>query len=261
MLAQHHALTVSRETLRKWMVEAGIWLSRRQRRTFHQPRLRREALGELIQIDGSEHRWFESRADPCTLLVFIDDATSRLMQLRFVTSESMASYFETLRGYLEMHGCPVAFYSDKHTVFRVSKPEAKGGQGMTQFGRALAELNIEIIRAHSSQAKGRVERVNRTLQDRLVKELRLAGVSSMEDGNAFLPGFIERFNARFSVVAACQDNLHRALTVQPDRLRDILCRREQRYLGQQLSLSYERRLIIVERNPVTERAAEQYVDI
>ena len=146
-------------------------------------------------------------------------------------------------------------------MFRVSKPEAKGGQGMTQFGRALAELNIEIICANSSQAKGRVERVNRTLQDRLVKELRLAGVSSMEDGNAFLPGFIERFNARFSVVAACQDNLHRALTVQPDRLRDILCRREQRYLGQQLSLSYERRLIIVERNAVTERAAEQYVDI
>ncbi len=261
MLAQHHALTVSRETLRKWMVEAGIWLSRRQRRTFHQPRLRREALGELIQIDGSEHRWFESRGDPCTLLVFIDDATSRLMQLRFVSSESTASYFDTLRGYLETHGCPVAFYSDKHSVFRVSKPEAKGGQGMTQFGRALAELNIEIICANSSQAKGRVERVNRTLQDRLVKELRLAGVSSMEDGNGFLPGFIERFNARFSVVAACQDNLHRALTVQPDRLRDILCRREQRYLGQQLSLSYERRLIIVERNAVTERAAEQYVDI
>lgn len=261
MLAQHHALTVSRETLRKWMVEAGIWLSRRQRRTFHQPRLRREALGELIQIDGSEHRWFESRGDSCTLLVFIDDATGRLMQLRFVSSESTASYFDTLRGYLETHGCPVAFYSDKHTVFRVSKPEAKGGQGMTQFGRALAELNIEIICANSSQAKGRVERVNRTLQDRLVKELRLAGVSSMEDGNAFLPGFIERFNARFSVVPACQDNLHRALTVPPDRLRDILCHREQRYLGQQLSLSYERRLLIVERNAVTERAAEQYVDI
>jgi transposase len=130
MLVRHHGLTVSRETLRKWMVQAGIWLSRKQRRSFHQPRLRREAFGELIQIDGSEHRWFEARGDPCTLLVFIDDATGRLMQLRFVSSESTASYFEALKGYLVTHGCPVAFYSDKHTVFRVSKPDTKGGQGI-----------------------------------------------------------------------------------------------------------------------------------
>lgn len=163
MLAGRHDLKVSRETLRGWMSEAGLWLSRRQRRSFHQPRLRREALGELVQIDGSEHRWFEDRADPCTLLVFIDDATGRLMRLLFVPSESAFAYFEALRGYLEAHGCPVAFYSDKHSVFRVARKEPKGGQGMTQFGRALAELNIEILCANSSQAKGRVERVNRTL--------------------------------------------------------------------------------------------------
>jgi len=178
MLAEKHALTVSRETLRGWMLEAGLWRSRKQSRQFHQPRLRREALGELVQIDGSEHRWFEDRAEPCSLLVFIDDATGRLMQLRFVPSESAFAYFEALQGYLEAHGCPVAFYSDKHSVFRVARKEAKGGQGMTQFGRALAELNIEILCANSSQAKGRVERVNRTLQDRLVKDLRLAGISS-----------------------------------------------------------------------------------
>ena len=129
-----------------------------------------------MQIDGSEHRWFESRGEPCTLLVFIDDATSRLMQLRFVPSESTDSYFEALRGYLNDHGCPVAFYSDKHSVFRATNPNTEGEQSMTQFGRALAELNIEILCAHSSQAKGRVERANRTLQDRLVKELRLAGL-------------------------------------------------------------------------------------
>jgi hypothetical protein len=163
VLLEKHGLQVSRETLRKWMVEAGLWLSRRQRRTFHQPRLRRECHGELIQIDGSEHRWFEERGAPCTLLVFIDDATSKIMQLRFVPSESTDSYFEILRGYLDVHGCPLAFYSDKHSVFRINKPEAKGGQGMTQFGRALAELNIEILCANSSQAKGRVERANRTL--------------------------------------------------------------------------------------------------
>ena len=219
MLAEKHGLEVSRETLRNWMVEAGLWLSRKQRRHFHQPRLRREALGELVQIDGSEHRWFEDRADPCSLLVFIDDATGRLMQLRFVPSESAFSYFEALRGYLEAHGCPVAFYCDKHSVFRVARKDAKGGQGMTQFGRALAELNIEILCANSSQAKGRVERVNRTLQDRLVKELRLAGIGGIEAGNAFLPGFMARFNARFAVAPARPGDLHRPLNVAPDRLR------------------------------------------
>ncbi len=261
MLAQHHALMVSRETLRKWMIETGIWLSRKQRRSFHQPRLRREAFGELIQIDGSEHRWFEDRGEACTLLVFIDNATGRLMQLQFVSNESTASYFEALRGYLETHGCPVAFYSDKHTVFRIAKPDAKGGQGMTQFGRALAELNIEIICANSSQAKGRVERVNRTLQDRLVKELRLAGVTNMADGNVFLAGFIERFNARFAVAPARPNNLHRPLNVPPCRLHDILCHREQRYVSNQLTLSYERKRIMLARNEVSEGAVGQHVDI
>src|ERR1700686_2756091 len=183
------------------MMGDGLWLSRRQRRSFHRPRLRREAFGELIQIDGSEHRWFENRGAPCTLLVFIDDATSKLMQLRFAPSESTDSYFEALQGYLEAHGCPVAFYSDKHTVFRVNKPDAKGGSGMTQFGRALAELNIEILCANSSQAKGRVERANRTLQDRLVKELRLAEISDIEVGNDFLTGFVQQFNEKFSLPA------------------------------------------------------------
>lgn len=167
-LAEHHGFKVSRETVRKWMQEDGLWLSRKQRRTFHQPRLRRECFGELIQIDGSEHRWFEDRGDPCTLLVFIDDATSTLMELRFVKSESTFSYFEALERYLTTHGRPVAFYSDKHTVFRVPKP-SEHMTGMTQFGRALAELQIEILCANTSQAKGRVERANRTLQDRLVK--------------------------------------------------------------------------------------------
>ncbi|KAA0570762.1 ISNCY family transposase [Azospirillum sp. B21] len=260
MLRDRHGLTVSRETLRQWMAAAGLWLSRRQRRQFHPPRLRRERFGELIQIDGSEHRWFEDRADPCTLLVFIDDATGRLMQLRFARSESAFSYFEALEGYLKAHGRPLALYSDKDSVFRVSQREAKGGQGMTQFGRALAELNIEILCANSSQAKGRVERVNRTLQDRLVKELRLAGISGIEAGNAFLPGFIERFNARFALPPARPDDLHRPLTIAPDRLRQVLCWREQRHVGQQLTLSYERKRIMLEETELTRGLAGQYVD-
>lgn len=199
-LAERDGLRVSRETVRSWMVDAGLWLSRKQRRTFHQPRLRREAYGELVQIDGSEHRWFEDRGPPCSLLVFVDDATGQLMQLRFVRSESTFTYFEALELYLKDHGAPIAFYSDKHTVFRVPRKDARGGQGMTQFGRALCELNIEILCANSSQAKGRVERMNRTLQDRLVKELRLAGIDTMESGNAFLPDFMADYNARFAIV-------------------------------------------------------------
>jgi transposase len=259
-LAQRHGLTVSRETLRKWMTDAGLWLSRERRRRFHQPRLRREALGELVQIDGSEHRWFEDRADPCTLLVFIDDATGRLMRLLFVPSESTFAYFEALRGYLEAHGRPVALYSDKHSVFRVTKRDAEGGQGMTQFGRALAELGIEILCANSSQAKGRVERVNRTLQDRLVKELRTAGIGGIEAGNAYLPGFVARFNARFAVAPARPDDRHRPLNVAPDRLREILCRRERRHVGRELTLSYDRLRIMLEPNDTTIGLAGEYVD-
>ena len=216
VLEQRHGIQVGRETLRRWLMAEGVWLSRKQRRQFHQPRLRREKLGELIQVDGSDHRWFEDRGEACTLLVFIDDATSRLMQLKFVQSESTESYFAALRDYLTMHGAPVAFYSDKHTVFRVNR-DAKGGPGMTQFGRALAELNIEILCANSSQAKGRVERANRTLQDRLVKELRLAGISDVVAGNAFLPQFIARFNERFAIAPANSQDLHRPLQItEPD---------------------------------------------
>ena len=260
MLAEHHGFKVSRETLRKWMIGDGLWLSRKQRRTFHQPRSRRECFGELIQIDGSDHRWFEDRASACTLLVFIDDATSMLMELRFVTSESTFSYFTALESYLLKHGRPVAFYSDKHTVFRVAKPN-EHMTGMTQFGRALAELNVEILCANSSQAKGRVERANRTLQDRLVKELRLAGVSSMEDGNAFLEGFIERYNAKFAKAPAKPNNLHRALNIEPDRLSEVFCLRDKRHVTKDLMLKYDRKRIKLEINELTRGLVGKYVDV
>jgi len=260
MLLERHGLSVSRETLRKWMIEDGLWLSRKQRRRFHQPRARRDYFGELVQIDGSEHAWFEDRGGRCTLIVFIDDATSRLVALRFVASESAFAYFETLRDYLTSHGRPLAFYSDKHSIFRVSKPEARGGQGMTQFGRALSELNIEILCAHSSQAKGRVERVNRTLQDRLVKELRLENISTLKAANAYLPSFIARFNERFATPPARPENQHRPLETTPDRLDSILAWREQRYVTQQLALSYEGKRVILEETSVTAGLAGKYVE-
>ncbi|MBL4689138.1 MAG: ISNCY family transposase [Nannocystaceae bacterium] len=164
---------MSRETLRKWLIEAEIWLPRKLRRRVHQPRNRRECYGELVQIDGSDHRWFEDRGPRCTLLVYIDDATSELMELHFCVSESAFSYFESTKSYLRRHGKPVAFYSDKASVFRVSekKNQTFVKAPLTQFGRAMSDLNIDIICANTSQAKGRVERANLTLQDRLVKEL------------------------------------------------------------------------------------------
>ena len=261
-LRECHGVVLAKETVRRWMRDAGLWIPRKQRPPkIHQPRNRRACLGELIQIDGSDHRWFEQRGEPCTLLVFIDDATSKLMQLRFVASESTASYFEALDGYLKAHGCPTAFYSDKHTVFRVGKQDAKGGSGMTQFGRALAELNIEILCANSSQAKGRVERANRTLQDRLVKELRLAGICDMSAGNVFLPEFVERFNEKFALPPAKAVDLHRKLNMQASRLADILCHRELRHVSQQLSLAYDRKQIILERSELADKLPGQYVEL
>jgi hypothetical protein len=170
-LTELHGLVVSRETLRGWMIEAGVWIPRSRRpRRVHQPRNRRSALGELVQIDGCDHAWFEGRGPKCTLLVYVDDATSRLMELRFVASESAFDYFTSTRAYLERFGKPVAFYSDKASIFRVASPGNSKRPGVTQFGRALSELNIDIICANTPQAKGRVERSHLTLQDRLVKE-------------------------------------------------------------------------------------------
>jgi len=257
-LADRHDLRVSRETLRSWMIQAGVWRPRAARKRFHQPRHRREHVGELIQIDGCAHRWFEDRGPPCTLLVFVDDATSRLMALGFVPSESTFAYFEVLRRYLEAHGKPVAFYSDKHAIFRVNSKEAQGGDGMTQFGRALDELTIEIICANAPQSKGRVERCFGTLQDRLVKELRLAGIDTPEAGNAFLPGFLEAHNARFAKTPFSERNAHRPLT-ERDNLDEVFAWREERTVTQSLTLQYDQTLFLLEPNAVTRPLARQRV--
>src|SRR6201996_3527863 len=237
-LAAEHGFSFSSETLRKWMIADGLWRDRKQRKIIHQPRPRRECVGELVQVDGSEHWWFEDRRPQCTLLVFVDDATSRLMHLQFVESESTFAYFHAARAYLEVWGKPIAFYSDKHGVFRVNHPGALGGDGMTQFGRALHGLTIAIICANSSPAKGRVERANKTLQDRLVKELRLAGAATLAEGNALLPTFIADYNARFAKAPANDKDLHRPLRAGDD-LDDTFAWKEERTLSQALTLQYD----------------------
>jgi len=177
--------------------------------------------------------------------VFVDDATSRLMHLQFVESESTFAYFHAARAYLEAWGKPVAFYSDKHGVFRVNHPGALGGDGMTQFGRALHALNIDIICANSSPAKGRVERANKTLQDRLVRELRLAGAATLAEGNALLPAFIADYNARFAKPPANNKDLHRPLRAGDD-LEDAFAWKEERTLSQALTLQYDKVMFILE---------------
>lgn len=260
-LAERHGLHFGIETIRRWMMAEGIWRDRRQRaKRVHQPRYRRECLGELIQIDGSEHWWFEDRGPQCTLLVFIDDATSRLMHLRFVETESTFDYFLAARAYLEQHGKPIAFYSDKHATFRVNKAGATGGDGMTQFGRALHQLNIDIICANIPQAKGRVERANGTLQDRLVKEMRLAGVSTLEAGNQFLPLFMADYNRRFAKQPFNDKDLHRPLAAH-DNIDDAFAWKEERTVSLNLTLQYDKVLFLLEQNEVTRALARQRVTI
>ena len=258
-LSARHGLRLGVETLRQWMMADGLWVDRRHRLPSpHQPRRRRDCLGELVQIDGSEHAWLENRGPTCTLLAFVDDATSRLMALRFVASESAFDYFRTTRTYLETHGKPVAFYSDKHNIFRVNNGE--GGERVTQFGRALAALNIDIICANTPQAKGRVERAFGTLQDRLVKELRLEGIATIEAANDWLPKFIATYNARFAREPANAKDLHRKLTPADD-LDETLAWREARTVTQNLTLHYDRMMLILEPTPRARGLARKKVEI
>jgi len=239
-LVEKHQLKLSVETVRQLMIQNELWHPKRAKQpVIHQLRERRARYGELIQIDGSPYAWFEQRAPVCTLLVYIDDATGRLMELWFTQAESTFSYFAATEHYLLRHGKPLALYSDKLSVFRINLPNDLSGQGTTQFTRAMYQLGIEVICANTPQAKGRVERVMQTLQDRLVKEMRLRGISNLVEGNAYLPEFMANFNARFAVVPRNPENAHRPLLPQDD-LGHILTVQELRVLSKNLTLNYNK---------------------
>ena len=238
-LVEKHGLKLSSGSVRQIMIRENLWTPRKAKKIVaHQMRERRACFGELVQIDGSPHRWFEERGPACTLLVFMDDATGALGELRFVKSESFFSYAAASRDYIERHGKPVAFYSDKHGIFRVNQPSVGLGENLTQFGRAMQELEIAIICANTPQAKGRVERVNFTMQDRLVKEMRLLGISGMEEGNVYLPDFMEDFNRRFAVVPRSKNNAHHPLLLKDD-LDQILTWQEMRTISKALSIQFK----------------------
>lgn len=240
-LSEVHKLKLSDESVRQIMIKEELWKPRKvKQKAVHQMRPRRACIGELVQIDGSPHAWFEDRGPACSLLVYIDDATGRLMELYFTPAESTFSYYTATRRYLAHHGLPVAFYSDRHGIFKVNIKNALSGSGLTQFGRAMKHLDIEIICANSPQAKGRVERVIETLQDRLVKELRLRDISTIEAANAFVPEYIEDFNRRFAVQPRSNHDAHRPLLFLDVELDVIFSLQESRILSKNLTLQYKK---------------------
>ena len=260
-LTELQGLQLSVETLRHWMIEDGLWIPRARREPrIQQPRHRRPCRGELIQIDGSDHEWFEERTSRCTLLVFVDDATSALMELLFCESESAFSYFTALRSYLEHHGKPVALYSDKAGVFRVNRKEPQGGAGVTQFGRALSSLNIDILCANTPAAKGRVERAHLTLQDRLVKELRLREISDVDAANAFAPEFIADYNRRFARAPRSEHDAHRPLQPSDDLAR-VFSWQETRLVSKSLTVNYKRVLYVLDPTDAARAARRKAVGI
>jgi len=209
-------IKVSKETLRSILVEMGEHRPKRRRKgKTHVLRERRPRFGELIQLDGSPHDWFEGRggSGKCTLIILIDDATSIVTAAFFAPTETIAAYAAAVRAHILRYGVPVALYSDKSGIFRVNAKDAVSGDGKTEFNRISARLGMEHICAHSPEAKGRVERSYKTLQDRLVKEMRLQGISDIETANAWLPTFFDtEWKDRFSVAPLSGEDAHRPWT-------------------------------------------------
>lgn len=238
-LVEVHGIRISDESVRKLMISEGLWKHRRKRKLqVFQMRERRACFGELVQIDGSDYNWFEGRSPRCTLLVFVDDATGKLVEMRFVPHESFFGYCDAARSYFERYGKPGAFYSDKHGIFHLNTPKVSPGDGLTDFGRAMQELGIQIICANTPQAKGRVERANQTLQDRLTKELRLQGISTPEEANQWLPVFMADYNQRFATQPRSNVDAHRPLLAS-EQLDQILCRKADRTLSKNLTFQYD----------------------
>ena len=252
-LTSQHGYTGSAETLRGWMIEAKLWKAKRTRvRRIHSPRARRSRLGELVQIDGSPHAWFEDRAGKCCLIAFIDDATGALLQACFYPVESTSAYLHSLQCYVSAHGRPVALYSDRHSIFTKHDPE---DPAPTQFERATGELNIESILAYSPQAKGRVERVFQTLQDRLVKALRLAKISTIEAANAWLPQYLAKHNGHFVHPPSDSINAHRAFEGDAGDLKRICAHHYERVLSKTLTCRFKGQLLVLITRPEQPRYA------
>lgn len=232
-------LIVCPQTLRRWLMEEGLWQRRRRRDPHRSRRPRRQCFGELVQMDASIHDWLEGRGEEMVLISMIDDATNHTLA-RWYPSGDVAAHLDLLGRWLRQQGRPLALYTDRHSIF---EPQDKGRAlpaGLTQFGRALQELDIELIRAHSPQAKGRIERSFGTAQDRWIKELRLAGVASREDGNALLEQLLPEHNRRFRKPAQRSEDAHRPLG-PGHNLAAILSLQEQRVVSNDYTIRFRNR--------------------
>lgn len=246
MLIEKHQIYVSVEWIRTRLIQKGLRaVNKRSEQRCHQQRARRSRRGELIQIDGSYHDWFEGRSGKCCLLVAIDDATSELLELEFVNHETTAGYMDLMARYTRKHGLPMAFYSDRLNTLKT---------GSSQVYRALSELDVGLINANSPQAKGRVERANSTLQDRLIKLMRLEGVSSLSEGNTFLREYAEKHNKRFSRKPRNDADAHRPLP-EDINLERIFCEKEKRKVSKSLSISYKNKTYLIDSKKVKRKLA------
>jgi hypothetical protein len=247
-LLEGDGIELSEETLRGWLLGSGDWKKRR-RRGHRQWRERKGHCGEMVQMDGSHHGWLEGRGPECVLMGYIDDATGRGFG-RFYEYEGTVPAMDSFGRYIQRYGIPLRVYLDKHTTYKSNgKPtleeELAGSEPLSEFERALKELGVEVIHAHSPEAKGRIERFFGTLQDRLVKELRLRGIGSIEEANLFLEEYWPRFNGKFAVEAKEKEDFHRPVP-RGLKLDDILCIQVKRALRNDFTVAYKRRLYQVE---------------
>jgi hypothetical protein len=242
---------VDHETLRRWLLAEGLWQKRRRRAVHRRWRARKEYLGEMLQMDGSHHDWFEGRRAWAVLMVLIDDATNRTFA-RLYESETTEAAFDVFGRYVRRYGLPRSLYVDRDSIYEPTRDatveETLAGTGaVTQFGRAMRQLNVKLICAHSPQAKGRVERRNGVFQDRLVKELRLKQIDDLERANAYLEAeFLPALNERFAVSAARAGDLHRRLdrTVELD---EVLCFEERRVVQRDWTVAWRGRYFQLDR--------------
>lgn len=263
-LLEKDNLAINDETLRLWLIEAKIPYKKRRKRPHRERRERRARLGELVQTDGSHHDWFEGRGPRCVLMGYIDDATGRPWG-RFEPYEGTLPAMRSLRGYIKRYGIPGALYLDKHMTYRSPKQqtiedELAGRRAMSQFQRAAEELGIQVIHADSPQAKGRVERLFRTFQDRLIKEMRLANICGIEEGNRFLSHYLPLYYKRFGVVPAAQGDMHRPMPVGLD-LDRILCVKTERVLRNDFTVAHDGKLYqVLDNTRVKKVTVEERVD-
>jgi len=244
-LFERDGIKLNDETLRTWLIESGDWKKTRKRRIYHQWRERKRYRGEMIQMDGSHHAWFEGRGPRCVLMGYIDDATGTTFG-RFYEYEGTIPAMDSFKRYIKRHGIPMSVYLDKHTTYKSNgKPsiedELNDTKPLSEFERALKELGVEVIHANSPQAKGRVERLFETLQDRLVKEMRLKNISTIQEANLFLDQYLPAYNRRFAVVPMSKENLHRVIP-RGVNLNDILCVKTKRTLRNDFTIAHNKKL-------------------